>query len=512
MATKIYLPSGGAAPSGITPSFDGGWTTTGSAVRYPCHIAKQSTSITTINVNDASNAQRDILVGQWISRLLTAGQTITGAQAISIQARCAEVNAASNMFLTWKVFVVNGTTIQKTLIAKRADATEVNTSLQNRTDSATSTAGNYTTVTGDRIVIEIGLSGDPTSSNDHNSSISIGDNAASDLASNDTTTNADNPNVILNDTLTFYELVSLTDSMTLTDAPTKTVTKATTDTATLTDALSKANAKTFADSMLLSDAMVREITKGLSDTQNLSDANVKTIVKVVVDSATLTDQIAKTLSVQHADAMLLSDEVVKNINCFFADSFVLTEDLLKQFLLSLSDALVLTEVLQKGMFVFAEDDLVLSDQLEKLFGLNLFDAIVITEVPTVNLTGGGASNIEIEIEDELILTDSVEKHFTLSNADFIVLADNLTKQITILRNDAVLLQQRFKKLLFTEDMVFSMVAQVPVAIINLTQQQAEAIQLVEKQATHIKLSQLDAEPINVYSNPNVEYNLIDNRT
>ncbi len=201
MATKLYLPSSGSAPA--TPTFNAGWTDTAQATRYPTDKQKKSTAMTTKSITDSSNAARSVLVGQWVSPLLAVGQTITGAQTVNIQARFQETAANNNLFLEWAVYVMNGNTIQKTVITKRTDGTEIaSASLQNRTDSATSVAGNYTTVSGDRIVIEVGMSGDPAGSNHHDGDMRIGDNSASDLASDDTSTTDDNPNLnFVTDTL-----------------------------------------------------------------------------------------------------------------------------------------------------------------------------------------------------------------------------------------------------------------------------------------------------------------------
>lgn len=202
MATKLYLESSGTP--NISPTPNAGWTDTTQFARYKCGTTKLSSAMVTDDVTTAISTQADIIIGQWISDFLDVGQTITGAQAVNIVARAAEVATNNNLFLTWAVYVFNGTTLQKTVVTKRTDATEVAaTTLTSRTDAATSVAGDYTTVQGDRLVIEVGLSGDPAGSNTHNGSLSFGSDSATDLTMADGTTTANNPNVILTDTLTF---------------------------------------------------------------------------------------------------------------------------------------------------------------------------------------------------------------------------------------------------------------------------------------------------------------------
>jgi len=206
MATRIYLESSGTPA--ISPPPNAAWTDTSQFTRFNAGTTKAGSAMTTKNISDAISTQADILIGQWITPQLTAGQTIRGTVPSSstwtIQIRASETAAANNLFVTWAIYVFNGTTLQSTVVAKRNDATEVATSLTNRGDSFGKTTGAYTTVAGDQLVIEIGLEGDPTSSNTHNGAMSYGSDSATDLAVDDTTTTADNPFInSSNDTLTF---------------------------------------------------------------------------------------------------------------------------------------------------------------------------------------------------------------------------------------------------------------------------------------------------------------------
>lgn len=202
MATVLYLESTGAP--NISPTPNAGWTDQSQFTRFKTGTIKLSSAMVTDNISDVLSTQADIIIGQWISDFLDVGQTITGAQAVNIVARFAEVAANNNLFLTWAVYVFNGTTLNKTVVTKRTDGTEVvATTPTSRTDSATSVAGNYTTVAGDRLVIEVGLSGDPSGTNTHDGSMSYGSDSATDLTMADGTTTANNPIVTLTDTLTF---------------------------------------------------------------------------------------------------------------------------------------------------------------------------------------------------------------------------------------------------------------------------------------------------------------------
>lgn len=147
-----------------------------------------------------------MLLRQYISPVLTTGQTVTGAQALKMQVRAFESNAGNNMVSEFGIRVIGSDlTVRKVVLAPlRTFTTEMSaTSIQNRQHTATSAATNYTTVDGDRLCIEVGAGGDPSSTNHHDYALRLGDAAGSDLPENSTSTSDFRPWVQLTDTLTF---------------------------------------------------------------------------------------------------------------------------------------------------------------------------------------------------------------------------------------------------------------------------------------------------------------------
>ena len=190
MATRLYFPSSGNAPA--SPAFNAGWEDTTAASRLKCVTTRISSAMTTVSFLDANRTDRDILFRQYVSDPLAA-QTIL-AQTVKIQMRVRETHADNNMFLAWAVYVFSydGAVLRGTVVALNRDATESTTTLTNRGDTATSTQ--VITQYGDRIVIEIGMGGNPHDflGNAHDSDISIGDNSATDLPEDSTSTTANN--------------------------------------------------------------------------------------------------------------------------------------------------------------------------------------------------------------------------------------------------------------------------------------------------------------------------------
>jgi hypothetical protein len=205
MATRFYLPYSGAAP--VTPDYDVNWGDTSIAARLPLPTSKTSTTITTITFpQDADDTEKDILFRQYISEPIAA-QTIT-AQTVEFQIRAAEFHALNNLYTTISIRVVSndGSSVTGTILALTRDATEVTTVLTNR--RFTATTSQVIANANDRIVIEIGMGGDPGPNKDHGSTMSIGDNNATDLPEDDTTTDAFNPWVEFPTTITGLEAVS----------------------------------------------------------------------------------------------------------------------------------------------------------------------------------------------------------------------------------------------------------------------------------------------------------------
>jgi len=206
MATRFYLSASGETVP-ISPTPDSAWEDTSILQRVLCNTVKRSLAMTSLGFSDSTFNNKDILFNQYISPVLIAGQTITGSQSIKAQCRVLESSLANNMLFTIgiRIIALNGTTVQKTMLDVTRDDVEANdTTLTNRQFIVTSAATNYTTVAGDRLVIEIGMGGDPVNvTGSHSSTMRFGDASASDLSEDDTSTTDNNPWVQFNDTLTF---------------------------------------------------------------------------------------------------------------------------------------------------------------------------------------------------------------------------------------------------------------------------------------------------------------------
>ncbi len=200
MATRLYLPSTGSAP--ITPAFNAGWEDTTIGARLPCFTTKQASTMTTVSFVDANDTNRDVLFRQYITEPL-ANQLID-VQSVVFRIRAAERATSCNMFTTIDIRLVSndGSVVRGTLVSMRRDGVEAATTLTNRNNTGNSTA--IVCHSGDRLVIEIGMGGDPAAASDHDSDMRIGDNDATDLGANDTDTSDFNPYVEFANTLTFF--------------------------------------------------------------------------------------------------------------------------------------------------------------------------------------------------------------------------------------------------------------------------------------------------------------------
>ncbi len=169
ITTPVYFTTGG-----ITPAFDSNWDDTSIASRVPMFISAQQvpdasntfnlcTGTQDISYSDSSSSSlKRILILQCISNPLKA-QTM-GVQTFTASFQGIETNAANNLFVYYTVKAVaeDGSSTTGTLLALTADDVEFSTTLRSRGFSATTTS--VALNANDRLVIEVGIGGTPSSS------------------------------------------------------------------------------------------------------------------------------------------------------------------------------------------------------------------------------------------------------------------------------------------------------------------------------------------------------------
>ena len=191
MATRFYLPSFNPPP--ISPAIAGTWWAAIPAfARYNALTTKTfpfPDPMTTIAYStDTDSTNNDYCFGQWISAPIAA-QTIA-AQQYKFQMRGIETSTSNNLYFSLSVRVVSndGSVVRGTLIGPIRGGVELSaTVLQNRQFVAT-IANQVVAQANDRIVIEIGLGGDPATGYYHRGSIRIGDASEYDLPEDTTST------------------------------------------------------------------------------------------------------------------------------------------------------------------------------------------------------------------------------------------------------------------------------------------------------------------------------------
>ena len=187
MATRWYLPETGTAA--VSPSFSSYWTDTSAALRRPLREGNQGTTITDMVFTDADATAKVILFRQYVSDPLNA-QTIA-AQTLSATIREVQVALTNNMKTTMAARLVkeDGTDYGtvKTLLTSATKSTEMPTAAAGGFLSGATTSQDA--AAGDRIVFEIGATGDPDAGSDHDCTLTFGESAATWLVSTSTTSN-----------------------------------------------------------------------------------------------------------------------------------------------------------------------------------------------------------------------------------------------------------------------------------------------------------------------------------
>ena len=327
MSTRLYLPSSGAAT--VYPASSASWEDTSIVSRLKAVLVKTASAMTTVSFSDSNAADKDILFRQYISEPITA-QTIT-AQSIKFQMRCLENETLCNMFLTIGIRVVSndGATVRGTILAVTRDNTEAALSLTNRQFTANSSQ--VISQDGDRIVIEIGMGGDPGSSANHSSSISIGDDSGTDLPENNTATSAYNPWVEFANTIVFGLYSTQTEVISLNEALKFLASKALAENISLAEVLNMLISPTYTESVTITDACEALIVtiatqeegidisdfiemisgKFFAEGISIADAIVFLAYKLQSETITLTDLANFLIEVSGSETVTISDAITK---------------------------------------------------------------------------------------------------------------------------------------------------------------------------------------------------------
>lgn len=195
MATRFRLTADTTEPA-VSPALQSYTHSAPSPVRRQLRVTDSSALTTTAYTPDGSDhlSAGDSLLGQLVSEPMNAGITFTSGETIKFAVQCLEANAGNNVAVQLFVRIVSrdGGTEQRVLRSKVSEGTEMATSLTNRFLSTTQSGTNYTTVLGDRLVVEFSCTGTPVGSGGvqgHNASLRWGSNGSGgDLAENDTET------------------------------------------------------------------------------------------------------------------------------------------------------------------------------------------------------------------------------------------------------------------------------------------------------------------------------------
>ena len=160
MATRLYLCAAEATP--VTPGF-AAWQETDGALRRRMRTFTDAGDALANGSAQASTAGNTQLHRQFVSDRLAAGITFTsGVSTLTCQIQGLESAANDNIInrvRCVKVVSEDGNTIRATLIAlgNATSVVEWNTAMRNLTFlNATTVGATYTTVAGDRLVLEVG--------------------------------------------------------------------------------------------------------------------------------------------------------------------------------------------------------------------------------------------------------------------------------------------------------------------------------------------------------------------
>lgn len=203
MATRLYLPTSGAA--GSSPTVSAGWGRQIAAfARFPMATAKANTALTTYTALFGATTTSGTLWHQWVSDTLNVDQTITGTVSMVV-GKCAETTANGDASLAFVLRTMIGDTssVRGTNLSFLATDTEfpLVAAAATRIHSARALTS-VAALAGDRLCMEIGIWGvTPTN---ENMQLRFGDpTATADFALTAALTTDLDPWVELSQTITF---------------------------------------------------------------------------------------------------------------------------------------------------------------------------------------------------------------------------------------------------------------------------------------------------------------------
>ena len=194
MVTRLYFP--GTEPSAVNPAFDAGWEDNTEGVRRRLEDVKGADAIAAgSTITLLEDVVRDELDRQYVSDPMDAGNVFTSAvTTVQMQLMVREFAVTDNVdrgILGVRIVSEDGLTVRATLLAVANYGPTLefinNATMRNKTfaDGDTVTA-TYTTVAGDRIVVEVGYSSSVANATPQ-AAAKYGQNAA-DLPVNETQT------------------------------------------------------------------------------------------------------------------------------------------------------------------------------------------------------------------------------------------------------------------------------------------------------------------------------------
>lgn len=246
------------------------------------------------------------------------------------------------------------------------------------------------------------------------------------------------------DSLTRKAVVkSPADTVTPTDMPVKAVTKSPADTATVADAPSKGVSKTPSDSVSATDAPSVTPGKGFSDSATITDAATKAVGKFLAETVTVTDGTVKGVSKSPVDQVALTDAIVKavvktltdtvtatdaatvslGVTRTFEDTVALTDLVVKAVVKALADAVTPSDAIAKEVWKGFADTATLSDSIAMSVGkfIDQSDFVFITDSILLAL------GFEIPLSDSITPTDGISQKVVGKGAgDTVTPTDGIT--------------------------------------------------------------------------------------
>ena len=214
---------------------------------------------------------------------------------------------------------------------------------------------------------------------------------------------------------------SFSDTIIIADSLIKAVGQPHADSVAISDSLSKVSAflRSLSDTITISDSIadVVDFLLSIGDSVAITDVIEKAIGQSQGDTVAIVDSIIKGVGLNEADSVAIADVIVKAIELAQADNVAISDSIadVVEFYLAIADSMVIGDATEKAIGLVETDSVAIADVIVKAVGMAQSDSVAIAD--------SLVKAIGMPLSDAVTIADSLSKGAGLNKADIVAIID-----------------------------------------------------------------------------------------